>query len=79
MDVDEPSKKEGSAKPADDAEEDYSEVMNDPEFLQVWMYFVQKQQSIIKILTKTNVPQFNYIDFRVYLRVFLVLTHSQMQ
>ena len=35
MDVDEPSKKEGSAKPADDAEEDYSEVMNDPEFLQV--------------------------------------------
>jgi len=34
MDVDEPSKKEGSAKPADDAEEDYSEVMNDPEFLQ---------------------------------------------
>ena len=43
MDVDEPSKKEGSAKPADDAEEDYSEVMNDPEFLQVWMYFEQKQ------------------------------------
>ena len=35
MDVDEPSKKEGSLKPADDAEEDYSEVMNDPEFLQV--------------------------------------------
>ena len=42
MDVDEPSKKEGSAKPADDAEEDYSEVMNDPEFLQVWIYFVPK-------------------------------------
>ena len=38
MDVDEPSTKEGSSKPSqtDDAgEEDYSEVMNDPEFLQV--------------------------------------------
>ena len=38
MDVDEPSMKEESSKPipADDGgEEDYSEVMNDPEFLQV--------------------------------------------
>jgi hypothetical protein len=38
MDVDEPSAKEGSSKPSqadDGGEEDYSEVMNDPEFLQV--------------------------------------------
>ena len=38
MDVDEPSTKEGTSKPLqtdDAAEEDYSEVMNDPEFLQV--------------------------------------------
>merc|ERR1711994_654072 len=37
MDVDESSTKEGSSKPAqtdDGGEEDYSEVMNDPEFLQ---------------------------------------------
>jgi len=35
MDVDESTSKEGSSKPvADDGEEDYSEVMNDPEFLQ---------------------------------------------
>merc|ERR1719384_349370 len=37
MDVDEPSTKDGSSKPAqtdDGGEEDYSEVMNDPEFLQ---------------------------------------------
>jgi len=37
MDVDEPSTKEGSSNPAqteEGAEEDYSEVMNDPEFLQ---------------------------------------------
>ena len=38
MDVDEPSTKDASSKPAqadDGGEEDYSEVMNDPEFLQV--------------------------------------------
>ena len=38
MDVDEPATKEGSSKPSqtdDGGEEDYSEVMNDPEFLQV--------------------------------------------
>merc|ERR1712080_125670 len=37
MDVDEPATKEGSSKPSqadDGGEEDYSEVMNDPEFLQ---------------------------------------------
>ena len=62
MDVDEPSKKEGLAKPADDAEEDYSEVMNDPEFLQVWIYFVPKAVEFllqIRIITKTNVLELN--------------------
>ena len=37
MDVEESSAKAGASKPVpvDEGEEDYSEVMNDPEFLQV--------------------------------------------